>query len=74
MSRPGGMSIKDHRAWVAKYGEWTPSALRPGKKQVDYVTGQLSTALGRSEAGLLEDVVARVAPPERGQAQGKRDS
>jgi hypothetical protein len=60
MSRRGPLSIEDHRDWIARFGEWTPPTRRPGEKLVDHVMGRLSTALGRSEAELLKDVVARV--------------
>jgi hypothetical protein len=60
MSRRGPMSIEDHRAWVAKFGEWTPPKLRPGDKLVEHVMGGLTTALKRSGAELINDVIARV--------------
>jgi hypothetical protein len=61
------MSIEDHRGWVAKYGTWTPPARRPGEEFTSHVLGQLATALERSEAELVNDVIARVAfnEPER---------
>jgi hypothetical protein len=59
MSRRGPMSIADHRDWVAKYGEWTPPKSRPGDRLVEHVMGQLATALGRSEAEIVDDVIAR---------------
>jgi hypothetical protein len=54
------MSIEDHRAWVARYGEWTSPKQRPGEQLVQHVIGQLATALERSETELVEEVVARV--------------
>ena len=54
------MSIEDHRAWVATYGEWTPLKPRPDEKLVEHVIAQLATALDRSEAELVNDVIARV--------------
>ena len=59
MSRRGPLSIEEHRAWIARFGDWVPPTLRPSEKQVDHVIGRLATTLGRSEAGLLKDVIAR---------------
>src|SRR5262245_33866849 len=61
MSRRGPMSIVDHRAWVAKYGEWTPPKSRPGERLVEHVMGQVATALEHSEAETVVKVTARVA-------------
>lgn len=71
MSRRGPMSIKDHRAWVALHGEWTPPKPRPGDQRVEHVMGQLATALARSEAELVNDVIARVGfnEPERARVE-----
>jgi hypothetical protein len=65
------MSIGDHRAWVAKYGGWTPPKPRPGEKLVEHVMGQLATALERSEVELVNDVIARVGfnEPERARVE-----
>jgi hypothetical protein len=60
MSRRGPMSVEDHRAWVAKFGERMLPKRRPGDKLVEHVMGQLATALKRSEAELVNDVIARV--------------
>jgi hypothetical protein len=59
MSRRGPMSIEKHRAWVAMYGERTPPKPRPGEKLVEHVMGQLATALERSAAEIVSDVIAR---------------
>jgi len=59
MTRHGPMSIEDYRAWVATYGNWTPSKKRPGDSQVEHVMRQLATALERPEAEIVEDVTAR---------------
>jgi hypothetical protein len=60
MSRRGPMSIEDHRAWIAKFGEWTSPKRRPGERLVEHVMGQLAAALGRAETELVSDVIARV--------------
>jgi hypothetical protein len=61
------MSIEDHRAWVARFGEWKPPQRRPGEKLAKHVMEQVATALERSEAELVNDVIARVGfnEPER---------
>jgi hypothetical protein len=71
MSRRGPMSIEDHRAWVAKFGEWTPSKRRPGDKLVKHIMVQLASALGCPEAALVNKVTARVGftEPERERVQ-----
>ena len=71
MSRRGPMSIEDHRAWVAKFGEWTPPKRRPGDKLVKHIMEQLASALGCPEAALVNKVTARVGftEPERERVQ-----
>jgi hypothetical protein len=59
MSRRGPMSIDDHRAWVANYANWSPPWRRPGEKLVDHVIGRLAAALKRSEAEIINEVIAR---------------
>jgi hypothetical protein len=61
------MSIEDHRAWIARFGEWEPPKRRPGEKLVKHIMAQLATALVRSDAELVNDVIARVGfnEPER---------
>jgi hypothetical protein len=67
MSRRGPMSIEDHRAWVAKFGQWTPPKGRPDDKLVEHVMGRLAAALKLSEAEIVDEVIARANfnEPER---------